>query len=154
MSAVATLVDVPAEEKRVRNMVKRVAGPESNVRWHYSAHSNERFPLRLYASARRTGDGVGTDIVVIAVEVFNLIDEEGDRLIVSADILDDDGGILEQSPRYEVPVPSEAELLENPSAEISAVTEKIHAAMWQLDEWLTRQAPMIQATLSQPFRST
>lgn len=148
MSAAATLVDVPTEEKRVRNMVKRVIGPEPNIRWHYSAHSNERFPLRLYASARREGDGMGADIVVIAVEVFNHVDEEGGHLIVSADIMDDDGVILEQSPRYEVLVPSEAELLLNPSAEMSAITEEIHAAMRKLDEWLTSQAPMIQAALS------
>jgi hypothetical protein len=108
MSIVANLVDAPTEEKRVRSMVERVAWTEPAVRWHYSVHSNDRFPLRLYASARRADNGKGHDAVVIAVEIFNQADDEGDRLVVSADITDDDGVILEQSPRYEVPVPSEA----------------------------------------------
>jgi hypothetical protein len=148
MSAAATFVDVPTEEKRVRNMVKRVTQADPKVRWRYSAHSNERFPLRVYASARREGDGKGRDILVIAVELFNPADDKGDRLVVSVDIMDDDGVILEQSPRYEVPVPSEAQVLSNPSAEISAFTEQVQAAMQELDQWLTSQAPMIQAALT------
>ncbi len=129
-------------------MVQHVVGPEPNVRWCYSAHSNERFPLRVYAPSHRDGDGTGADIIVIAVELFKSVDDEGDRLIVPADIMDGDGVVLEQSPRYEVPVPSEVELLRNPSVEIAAVTEQIHAPMRKLDEWLTSQAPTIQATLS------
>jgi hypothetical protein len=62
--------------------------------------------------------------------------------------MDDDGGILEQSPRYEVPVPSEAQLLSNPEVEVAAVTKQVRAAMKRLDEWLTSQAPMIQAALA------
>jgi len=131
-------------------MVKRVTQVEPKVRWRYSAHSNERFPLRLYASARREGDEKGPDILVIAVELFNPADDEGDRLVVSADIMDDDGAILEQSPRYEVPIPSEAQLLSDPHAEISVVTKQVRAAMKKLDQWLAGQAPMIQAALTQP----
>jgi hypothetical protein len=148
MSTAAALVDAPTEEKQVRNMVERVARAEPSVRWHYSAHSNERFPLRLYAAARRQENGKGHDIVVIAVEIFNPPDDQRDRLVVSADIMDDDGGILEQSPRYEVPVPSEAQLLSNPEVEVAAVTKQVRAAMKRLDEWLTSQAPMIQAALA------
>jgi hypothetical protein len=148
MSTAAALVDAPTEEKQVRNMVERVARAEPSVRWHYSAHSNERFPLRLYAAARRQENGKGHDIVVIAVEIFNPPDDQRDRLVVSADIMDADGGILEQSPRYEVPVPSEAQLLSNPEVEVAAVTKQVRAAMKKLDEWLTSQAPMIQAALA------
>jgi hypothetical protein len=148
MSTAAALVDAPTEEKQVRNMVERVARAEPSVRWHYSAHSNERFPLRLYAAARRQENGKGHDIVVIAVEIFNPPDDQRDRLVVSADIMDDDGGILEQSPRYEVPVPSEAQLLSNPEVEVAAVTKQVRAAMKRLDEWLTSQAPMIQTALA------
>jgi hypothetical protein len=148
MSAAAALVDTPAEEKRVRNMVVRVAGAEPSVRWHYSAHSNERFPLRLYASARREENGTGRDIVVIAVEIFDPRDDQRDRLVVSADIMDDDGVILEQSPRYEVLIPPEPQLLSNPDVEVAAVTRQVRAAMKNLDQWLTSQAPMIQAALA------
>jgi len=147
MSTAAALVDATTEEKRVRNMVARVARADPSVRWHYSVHSNERFPLRLYAAARRQDKGKGHDIVVIAVEIFNLLDDQSDRLVVSAYIMDDDGVILEQSPRYEVLVPSEAQLLSNPDAEIAVVTRQVHAAMKKLDQWLTSQAPMIQAAL-------
>lgn len=148
MSTVAALVDATTEEKRVRNMVERVARAEPSVRWHYSAHSNERFPLRLYAAARREGDKKAPDIVVIAVEIFNPPDDQRDRLVVSADIMDDDGGILEQSPRYEVPVPSEAQLLSNPDVEVAAVTRQVRAAMRKLDQWLMSQAPTIRAALA------
>jgi hypothetical protein len=129
-------------------MVERVTRVDPKVRWRYSAHSNERFPLRLYASARREGDGMGRDILVIAVELFNPADNQGDRLVVSADIMDDDGVILEQSPRYEVPMPPEAQLLSDPHAEVAAVTEEVRVAMKKLDQWLTSQAPMIQAALT------
>ncbi len=50
------------------------------VRWRYSVHSNERFPLRLYASARREADVAGHDALVIAVELFNPADDQGDRI--------------------------------------------------------------------------
>jgi hypothetical protein len=57
------------------------------VRWRYSAYSNERFPLRAYASALR-GLGIAADeILVIAVTWRNPRDGKGDRLIIGADIL-------------------------------------------------------------------
>ena len=148
MTAAAALLDATAEEKRFRTMVERVAWAEPSVRWHYSAHSNERFPLRLYAAARRQENGKGHDIVVIAVEIFNPPDAQVDRLVVSADIMDEDGAILEQSPRYEVLVPSESQLLSNPNGEVTALTNQVGAAMKKLDQWLTSQAPMIQAALA------
>ena len=86
--------------------------------------------------------------MVIAVEIFNPPDDQRDRLVVSADIMDDDGGILEQSPRYEVPVPSEAQLLSNPDVEVAAVTRQVRAAMRKLDQWLMSQAPTIRAALA------
>jgi hypothetical protein len=149
MSAAVAIVDVPTEEKRVRGMIERATRKEPRVHWRYSAHSNERFPLRLYASARREENGKGHDIVVIAVEIFNPADDQSDRLVVSADIMDDDGVILEQGPRYEVPVPAEAQLLSDPHAEVAAVAKQVNAAMKKLDRWLTSQAPVIQAALAQ-----
>ncbi len=148
MNAVAAVVDVPTEERRVREMVKRISSAGPAVRWRYSAHRNERFPLRLYASARREEDVGGHDALVIAVELFNPADDQGDRLIVSADIMDDEGVILEQSPRYEVAIPSEAALLRDPAAETSAVTEQVRSALQKLDQWLDSQAPTIQAALT------
>jgi len=118
------------------------------VRWRYSVHSNERFPLRLYASARREENLEGHYALVIAVELFNPADDQGDRLIVSADIMDDEGVILEQSPRYEVPIPSEAQLLRDPAAETSAVTEQVRDALQKVDQWLHSQVPIIQAALT------
>ncbi|MGI8550979.1 MAG: hypothetical protein ACR2PL_09370 [Dehalococcoidia bacterium] len=85
---------------------------------------------------------------MIAVELFNPADNKGDRLVVSADIMDNDGVILEQSPRYQVHIPSEAQLLSDSHAEISAVTKHVRAAMKKLDQWLTSQAPIIQAALA------
>lgn len=149
MSAAVTVVDVPTEERRVRDMVERVARVDPRVLWRYSAHSNKRFPLRVYASARREGDGTCRDILVIAVELFNPADNQGNRLVVSADIMDDDGGILEQSPRYEVSIPPDAQLLSDPHAEISAAAKQARAAMKKVDQWLTSQAPMIRAALAQ-----
>ena len=77
---------------------------------------------------------------MIAVEIFNPADDQGDRLIVSADIMDDEGVILEQSPRYEAPIPSEAQLLRDHAAETSAVTEQVRTAMQKLDQWPDRHA--------------
>jgi len=148
MNTLAAVVDIPTEERRVRDMVKRISSAGPAVRWRYSAHSNERFPLRLYASARRQEDVEGRDAVVIAIEMFNPADDQGDRLIVSADIMDDEGVILKQGPRYKVPIPSEAQLLGDSIAEISTVTGQVRDALQKLDQWLHSQAPTIQAALT------
>lgn len=141
-------IDVPAEKKRVQNIVEHIAKGGTTVRWRYSAHSNERFPLRLYASARRGKGLEAHDALVIAVELFNPADDWGDRLIVSADIMDEEGVILQQSPRYEVPLPPEDELLANPEKEIAAVTRRVRSSMKKIDQWLGSQAQAILAALA------
>jgi len=148
MTAVLTLIDVPAEKKRVQGIVEHIAGARPAVRWRYSAHSNERFPLRLYASARRGKGADAHDALVIAVELFNPADDQGDRLIVSADIMDEEGIIITQSPRYEIPIPPDSLVLENPEKEIATVTRQVRAAMKKIDQWLGSQAPTIQAALA------
>lgn len=60
--------------------------------------------------------------------------------------LDED--LLEQSPRYEAPIPSEAQLLRDPAAETSAVTEEVRAALQKLDQCLDSQTATIQAALT------
>lgn len=148
MTAVLALVDVPTEKGRVQETVERIARSRPAISWRYSAHSNERFPLRLYASARRGAGAEAPDALVIAVELFNPVDDLGERLIASADIMDEEGVILRQSPRYEVPIPSEARILTNPEIEIAGVALQVSAVMKKIDDWLDSRAPVIQAVLA------
>lgn len=153
MNTLAAVVDVPAQETYVRDIVARTTTSFAPaVRWLFSAHGNERFPLRFYASARCGEAPEAHDALVIAVEMFNPVDGQGDRLIVSADIMDDEGVILQDGPRYEVPLPSEMELLRDPDAEIGTVAQRVRNALDKLDQWLDRQKPMIQAALAKPPR--
>lgn len=148
MSVVLTAVDAPAEQERVQYIVEHIPSGKPAVRWRYSAHSNERFPFRLYACAQRGEGRAAHDALVIAVELFNPADDLGDRLIVSADIMDEEGAILQQSPRYEVPLPSESELLANPESEMAIVARQVRSSMETIDQWLDSQAQAIQAALA------
>lgn len=107
--------------------------PLAAAHWHSSAHSNERFPLRFYASAQGNETVYGHDALVIAVALFNPADGQGDRLVVSTRIMDDDGVMLGQGPRYEVQIPSESWLRRDPAAQIPAVDHDVRVAMGAID---------------------
>lgn len=53
MSMVLDRAQVSAEKLQIQGTVEAIAGILSTVNWQYTAYSNERFPLRAYASALR-----------------------------------------------------------------------------------------------------
>lgn len=142
------MIDIPAESERVQKTIQGIAGAAPAVRWRYSVHSNERFPLRFYASARRGNGPSAEDVLVIAVELFNPVDDLGDRIIVSADIMDEEGVILRESPRYEISLPSESLPVASPEREREVATESIRAALEKIDRWLEREGPFIEGALA------
>ncbi len=120
----------------------------SAVKWRYSAYSNERFPLRAYASALG-GSGPDVDeVLVIAVTWRFPRDGTYDQLGVGADILDEDGVILAESPRYEVPMPDESLVLSSSHGVLHDATDQVHEAMLKISEWLGCQTATIQEALT------
>jgi hypothetical protein len=100
-----------------------------------------------HVSLRPASDDV-LDILVIAVEIFNPVDNQGNRLIVSADIMDEEGVMLLEGPKYEVPIPSEAQLQAAPDPESSGAAQQLRTAMRQIDRWLASQTPALRAALA------
>lgn len=100
MSMVLDPAQVSAEKEQIQGFVEDIAGALTGVHWQYSAYSNERFPLRAYASALRGSGPDANEILVIAVTWRSPQDGKGERLIMGADILDGDGVILTESPRF------------------------------------------------------
>jgi hypothetical protein len=144
MSIVLDPVQIRAQKEYIQDLVERVLG-QTPVHWRYSAYSNEHFPFRACASTVRGTDPDGDEAVVIAIAWQNPKDGGEDRLIVSADILDGEGAILAEGPRYEVPTPAEALVLKEPSA---AATQQVHAAMQKIGEWLRGEASTICQALA------
>jgi len=148
MSMVLDRAQVSAEKLQIQSIVEDIAGPLPAVRWRYSAYSNERFPLRAYASALR-GLGIAADeILVIAVTWRNPRDGKGDRLIIGADILDEDGLILAESPRFEVPTPDEFTVMSSPHRVLPEAADQVRGAMAKINEWLDSQTGTIREALA------
>jgi hypothetical protein len=62
--------------------------------------------------------------------------------------MDEEGVILQQSPRYEMPLPPENELLANAEKELAAVTRQVRSSMKKIGQWLGSQAQAIQGALA------
>jgi hypothetical protein len=140
-------VQIHAEKEHIQDLVEQILGAPS-APWRYSAYSNERFPFRAYASALRGTGPSADEAVVIAVAWQYPDDDKGDHLIVSADILDGEGAVLAEGPRYEVPLPPQAVVPTEPDGEIGAVREQVHVAMQKIGEWLRGEASAIREALA------
>ncbi len=75
-------------------------------------------------------------------------DGKGDRLVIGADILDEDGLILAESPRFEIPTPDESTVMSSPHRILPEVTNQVHGAMTKINEWLDNQTSTIQEALA------
>ena len=147
MSMVLDRAQVNAEKKQFQHIVEDITGTLPAVQWRYSAYSNEHFPLRAYASALRGSGPDADEALVIAVTWRNPQDGKGDRLVVGASILDEDGVVLAESPRFEIPVPDESVVLGFSGRVIQDVTNEVRAAMLNVGQWLDSQTATIQCNL-------
>lgn len=148
MSMVLDPAQMSVEKQQIQGIVEDIAGTSSAVRWRYSAYSNERFPLRAYASALRGSGPDADEILVIVVTWRNARNGKGDRLIIAADILDEDGVILAESPRFEVPLPDESAALNSSHRVFPDLTDQVRGAMLKITTWLDSQTSTIQDALS------
>jgi hypothetical protein len=148
VSMVLDPVQVSAQKKYVQDIVESIAGAPSTVHWRYSAYSNERFPLRAFASALRGSGPDADEVLVVAVTWRNPDDDKGDRLVVGADILDGDGLILAESPRFEVTIPDEFVVRSDSRRVPPGDADQLRGAMQTVGEWLDSQKPIIQEALA------
>lgn len=140
-------VQVQVQQRRVEDVVEKIAGFLPTVQWRYSAYSSERLPLRAYASAV-TGEGPEADeLLILAVTWRSEKDEGRERLIVGADILDGGGCILGESPRIEIRVTGPAGIRGEEDWTASGIARDLEAAMRRMETWLISQVPTIQAVL-------
>jgi hypothetical protein len=119
--------------------------------WQHTTSSSDRFPFSYYASALR-GEGPGADeLLVISVEVIDVQDDSGERLVVGADITTGDGLLLARSPSAIIDVPSESTLLAlaDPIARARGITKQVVAAIEDLYLWIDNQQPTIDSALAQ-----
>ena len=147
MSMVLGPAQIDEEARQIREMVEGIAGALPAVQWRYSAYSSERFPLRAYASALRGSGPEADEVLVIEVIWQSSRDEQGDRLLMSAGILDEDGVILAESSAFEVPIPEGSAVRSSPERALQDVTQQVRVAMLKVRDWLTGQTETIRQAL-------
>lgn len=136
---------------RVHGITKVSRAQDQEFWWQHTASSSARFPFSYYASVLR-GEGPDADeILAISVEVMDVQDDEGERLVVGADITTGDGILLARSPTTTIDVPSESALLTlaDPLARVRDITKKVVAATEGLYLWIDNQRPTIERALAQ-----
>jgi hypothetical protein len=136
---------------RVHGITKVLLAPAQELWWQHTASSSNRFPFSYYASALR-GEGPDADeLLVISVEVMDVQDDAGERLVVGADITTGDGMLLARSPTTTIEVPSESALLDlaDPLARVGDVTKQVVAATEDLYLWIDTQRPTIERALAE-----
>ncbi|MDQ2744868.1 MAG: hypothetical protein M3Z66_21595 [Chloroflexota bacterium] len=75
-------------------------------------------------------------------------DGTGNRLIIGADILDQDDLILAESSMFEVAIPGESVALNSPHYVLLDATDQVRGGVLKFGEWLDSQRETVQEALA------
>lgn len=147
MSAVVEAIEAQHATARVERITQDAASQDANLHWRYDLLGSARFPVQYYAVALRGSGPDAEEALVIAIECFDSINGEQERLVVSASITQEGGVVLAEGPEIEIPLPAVAILLEHPERLVNII-EAVQAAFDEMVDWVNSQRSTIERALA------